>query len=255
MVRGLETFRRYFADYLDNYIVIGGTACDIYLDGAGFIPRTTKDIDMILVVEALTPSFVRRFWAFVQDGNYQDQQKSTDNRKYYRFLKPADSRFPFQVELFSRKPDSIGLSEPAHLTPIPAGEDISSLSAILLSDLYYEYLLAHCTEVDGLQVANIEALICLKAKAYLEIKDRIANGSLEDERQIRKHRGDIFRLAVMLAPEQRFVLPGPIKTDMQNFTNDVKDDLPDSVIFKEMGLAGTKTDDLFVLLKTSFQLQ
>ena len=41
------------------------------------------------------------------------------------------------IELFSRKPDAILLNEPAHLTPIPVEADLSSLSAILLSDDYY----------------------------------------------------------------------------------------------------------------------
>ena len=28
MVRGLEIFRQHFKDFTDNYIIIGGTACD-----------------------------------------------------------------------------------------------------------------------------------------------------------------------------------------------------------------------------------
>lgn len=35
---------------MDNYVVIGGSACDEILVAAGFTPRTTKDIDIILVV-------------------------------------------------------------------------------------------------------------------------------------------------------------------------------------------------------------
>jgi hypothetical protein len=31
MVRGIEKFKEYFTDYADNYIIIGGTACDILL--------------------------------------------------------------------------------------------------------------------------------------------------------------------------------------------------------------------------------
>ena len=36
----------------DNYVIIGGTACDIIIEDAGLTTRVTKDIDMILVVEA-----------------------------------------------------------------------------------------------------------------------------------------------------------------------------------------------------------
>lgn len=29
MVKGLDTFRKYFADYEKQYVLIGGAACDI----------------------------------------------------------------------------------------------------------------------------------------------------------------------------------------------------------------------------------
>ena len=78
MVRGLDVFKKYFEAFPDNYIVIGGTACDVIIEDAGFIPRATKDIDIILVVEALTHEFVARFWQFIQDGKYERKEKSED---------------------------------------------------------------------------------------------------------------------------------------------------------------------------------
>jgi len=119
MVRGLDIFKEYFKEYPDNYIIIGGTACDIIIDEAGFVPRATKDIDIILVAEALSADFIKQFWQFVQDGNYEQKEKSTDDKKYYRFIKPENKEFPFQIELFSRNPDLMDLEEDAHLTPIP----------------------------------------------------------------------------------------------------------------------------------------
>lgn len=32
MVQGLDTFYRFFADYKDQYVLIGGAACDILFD-------------------------------------------------------------------------------------------------------------------------------------------------------------------------------------------------------------------------------
>lgn len=48
MATGIDTFREYFADYKDQYIVIGGMACDLLLNEAGFDFRLTKDVDMVL---------------------------------------------------------------------------------------------------------------------------------------------------------------------------------------------------------------
>ncbi|MDR1881203.1 MAG: hypothetical protein LBR26_00270 [Prevotella sp.] len=71
MVRGLDTFREYFRGYADNYIITGGTACNELIEDAGLKPRTTKDIDAILIVEALTDGFVTRFWEFIGEGKYE----------------------------------------------------------------------------------------------------------------------------------------------------------------------------------------
>lgn len=62
MVKGIEIFKQYFARYSDSYVIIGGTACDMIEERAGQNPRATKDIDIILIIEALTSEFVRRFW-------------------------------------------------------------------------------------------------------------------------------------------------------------------------------------------------
>ena len=53
MVIGLDIFREFFKDHASKYVVIGGTACDIHLELAGFTPRATRDIDIVLIVEAL----------------------------------------------------------------------------------------------------------------------------------------------------------------------------------------------------------
>ena len=36
MVGGLEKFREVFADFSDNFVIIGGTACDEVLSGTIF---------------------------------------------------------------------------------------------------------------------------------------------------------------------------------------------------------------------------
>ena len=33
MVKGLDTFRKYFEKYEEQYVLIGGAACDIVFDG------------------------------------------------------------------------------------------------------------------------------------------------------------------------------------------------------------------------------
>ncbi|MEY4029013.1 MAG: hypothetical protein RL284_2167 [Bacteroidota bacterium] len=254
MVRGLDIFKKYFEQYPENYVIIGGTACDIIIDEAGFVPRATKDIDIILVVEALNSDFVKHFWQFINDGKYQQREKSNDEREYYRFVKPENTDFPHQIELFSRTPDVIVLEGGAHLTPIPVDDDLSSLSAILLNDDYYNYMIEHSQVDDGLHHANIEALICLKAKAFLEIKERIEKGSKEDTKQLRKHKADVFRLTVMLTPESIFELPEIIQDHVNQFAALASPELPDKAIFKEMGIANVDPNNVFEQFNKSFRV-
>jgi hypothetical protein len=254
MVRGLEIFKQYFKDYPDNYIIIGGTACDIIIDNAGFTPRATKDIDIILVVEALNTAFVKQFWQFITDGNYERKEKSEEERKYYRFIKPENTDFPYQIELFARNPDLLDLDDGTHTTPIPVDDDLLSLSAILLDETYYDYLIDNSTIEDDIQRANTEALICLKAKTYLDIAERIAVGGKEDSKKLRKHKGDVFRLGVMLAETDVFELPDAIKNDMQEFVDAIKDDLPDKAILKTMGLGNVNVENVFKQIIKSFGL-
>lgn len=255
MVRGINNFRQYFEAYPANYLIIGGTACDIIIEEAGLTPRATKDFDIVLIVEALNAGFVRRFWQFIQDGNYEIQEESTGQRKYYRFMKPSNHDFPYAIELFSRKPDLVMLDEPAHLTPIPVDDDLSSLSAILLNDDYYRFMIQHSSFANGIHYANVKALICLKAKAYLDIEARISKGGTEDAKQLRKHKTDIFRLAVLLTGEDRFDLPTSISIDMHAFSKSALSILPDNAIYKEMGLGNIDIKRVYEQLVKAFQIE
>ncbi len=254
MVRGLEIFRKHFNEFTDNYVIIGGTACDIIIDNIGLTPRATKDIDIILVIEALSPEFVAHFWEFIKQGNYDVKEKSEEDRKYYRFQKPQVEEFPFQIELFSRIPDLLDLDQGTHLTPIPVDTEISSLSAILMDDDYYNFTIQHSQLDNGIHLANTEALIGLKAKAFLDYKTRKENGEQIDEKQLRKHKMDIFRLLLLLTPEDNFTIAESIKSDIANFVEVVKDDLPDKQIFKEMGAGNVDVKELFGLLIMAFNL-
>ena len=60
MVKGIEKFKEFFKGFEDSYVIIGGTACEIHEELYAQTPRATKDIDIILVVEALSHEFVSR---------------------------------------------------------------------------------------------------------------------------------------------------------------------------------------------------
>lgn len=257
MVRGIAKFREYFEDFEESYVIIGGTACEIHEEKNAQIPRATKDIDLILIVEALSYDFVVRFWEFVEDGNYASRHmgmndSSSSKHEYYRFQRPEDARFPYQLELFSRRLDAFHLPDTAHLTPVPTEEDLSSLSAILMSDDYYHFMIEHSQEEEGVHIANLESLICLKCKAYIDMVARREGGEHIDSKEIGKHKKDVFRLLAMLAPSQRFVPAATIRADLSLFVHMVQDDLPNADFMKAVGLGTMTRERLLSLLKECF---
>ena len=68
MVRGLELFRESFAAHAHQYVLIGGTAATIAMEDAGLAFRATKDLDVVLHIEAIDAGFGETFWGFVEAG-------------------------------------------------------------------------------------------------------------------------------------------------------------------------------------------
>lgn len=64
MVKGLDVFRDHFAGHADQFVLIGGTAATLAMEDAGLAFRATKDLDIVLHIEALTPDFGVTFWSF-----------------------------------------------------------------------------------------------------------------------------------------------------------------------------------------------
>lgn len=255
MVRGLEKFSSHFGAYKNCYVVIGGVACDTHFEDQGLMFRATKDVDVILVVEAIDSRFIESFWEFIKEGEYEHKQASEDGRKYYRFIKPNNEEFPMQIELFSRKPDLIPEWPDMTITPIPADEDLSSLSAILMDDAYYQFTIENSREVNGVKIADSEALICLKAKAYLDLLRKKAAGELVDSKNISKHKNDVFRLVAILRGDTVIKVPDSVRGDLQDFVSLIMEETLDlKAMFKSMGIVPVEANELLHQLRAVFKL-
>lgn len=218
MVKGIDRFKAYFRDYTDQYVLIGGAACDISFGSNNAEFRATRDLDVVLIAEALTREFGQRFWEFIRDGGYQNRAKSSGASQFYRFDKPTQEGFPAMIELFART--EYILEDGAELTPIHIDDSISSLSAILLNDSYYDALLRGRDVIDGFSILRHSWLIPFKAKAWLDLNERNRRGEHVDSRNLKKHRNDIIRMAAELVLE-RCELPEEVKSDMANFIEEM----------------------------------
>lgn len=254
MVAGLDIFTEHFKEYTEHYLLIGGGACDYHFQTRGLGFRATKDLDIILIVEALSKDFVNHFWDFIQTGEYSIAEIGS-KKLFYRFINPKAKGYPKVIELFSRKPDSITIPEGFHLTDIPIDEEASSLSAILLDDEYYRFTLANTTLSDGLHHANDIALIVLKAKAFLNNKIRKEEGQKVQEDDIEKHRKDVIRLTVTLGSDAKVDAPALIKKDLQEYVTTVRNQNPDiKHLMKNLGISDISLEQVLNRLEITFQL-
>ncbi len=224
MVTGIDKFREYFAGHKDKYVVIGGTACDLLFNVAGLSFRATKDIDMVLCVEVVDKSFGEQLSAFLEAGGYRARQSSEGKKQFFRFHQPTDKAFPYMIELFSRKPEMLFLPDSAMISRIPVEEAVVSLSAILLEDAYFRALQSAKRIVNGVTILDETLLIPFKIRAFLDLVDRAADGGNVDNKHIRKHRNDIFRLLQLLPFNADITVPSPIREDLRRFLNLVNDD-------------------------------
>jgi hypothetical protein len=256
---GIDKLREYLGDFNANYVIIGGTAANLHLEEANLQGRATKDIDMIVVCEAISPEYLRQFWAFIGAGGYKPYQVNTAGgikRSYYRFTEPIDAAFPAYIELFSRVPDGIRVPEDVHLTPLNMDEEyLSSFSAILMDDDYYRYAIDHSREIEGVQVLDKEALVVLKAKAYLNNKKRRDEGQNVQQGDIDKHKKDIYRISFLFSGEERYDVSDGIKADLSAFLVEIETDpISTKAIARAVGVAEVPMEKFARTIKTLFQL-
>lgn len=226
MVKGFDIFRDRFSGFEDSFILIGGAACDLWFDRLSQPFRATQDLDLVLLIEVIDPSFVKVMRAFIAEGGYQSRQRTNGSPELYRFADPTNDSFPSEIELFSRKLTGFEIS-PGEVIPVEIGPDHHSLSAIILNEDYYTLIRTHHDNRHGLGVANVTSLIPLKAFAWLDLTRRKAEGEPIDSKKINKHRSDVFRLAATLPGEPGPELPASIIADLSRFVRSFPADAPE----------------------------
>ena len=218
MVIGFDRFREAFQDFAENYIVIGGSACDWLFTSLNAQFRATKDIDLVVIAERMSPAFAAMIWEFVRAGGYSAYERKDGKKCFYRFLNPTVADYPFMLEFFAREPIGFPIDKKTVIVPIPVDDDdVSSLSGILMDENYYSFIRSHRIEVEGVSILPAEALLLLKARAWFDLSTRKARGEFVKDKDVRKHRTDILRLQAQIVEGMVVELADPIKIEMHDF--------------------------------------
>lgn len=223
-VEGWERFRDRFAGYEDSYTVIGGFACEILLSKAQRVFRATKDIDMILLIEDNLNEFGHVFWEFIKEGRYRCGWKNSEGIHFYRFTEP-DPEYPIQIELFSRMPD-YHLNTASEIVPIHIDDEVSSLSAIVMNDDFYNLLKVGRTIVDGISTLQPEYLIPFKMYAWTDLLEKKNNGVHVNTKDLTKHKLDVFRLLQIVTDNAIVNLNGLCREAADQYMKRIMEDPP-----------------------------
>lgn len=246
MVVGMELFRDKLKGFEGCYTVIGGAACDILMSEADIDFRLTKDIDMILILEDKKAEFAKTFWEFIKEGEYKCGWKNSDEMHFYRFAEPK-SGYPVMIELFSRKP-GYHLDVEEGIVPIHIDDDTSSLSAILLNDDFYNFMLEGRKIVAGVSVLAENYIIPFKMHAWLDLKRRKEAGEHVNERDYKKHKNDVFRLLQIVNTDEKVSVSGLVRESVERFLGEIENE---QIRVEQLGLMITK-EEAMELLKSIY---
>ena len=252
MVTGIDSFREWFKGYENHYVIIGGTACDILMSEGGLLFRATKDIDMVLMVEAIDLEFGKKIWDYIKEAGYRSCNRSSGNPQFYRFSYPRSDKYPAMIELFARKLDIIKLPEDAVLTPLPLDDELSSLSAILLDKDYYNFMKNGKVIVDGVSVLEPMHIIPFKAKAWLDLTNRKNNGEHVDSKNIRKHKNDVSRLSDLVDVDAKIPVSKGVYEDIFDFINRMDGE---EIDVNQLGIKNKTKEQILEELRNIYILQ
>lgn len=226
VIAGIEKFSRAMAAHSDGYVLIGGAACSVLFDRAGLDFRLTKDLDIVVIADRADYEFARDLWGFIKEGGYEAGVRREGECTYYRFQLAEDSpnrfEYPGQIELFARRPDFDLSDKGTPIAPLPFDGAVSSLSAIILDDEYYEFIRDGAISVDGLATLDALHIIPLKMRAHVDLNRKHEAGAPDgvNSKNLRKHRADVAELSKLLTGADRLALEGEMRTDAEAFFDD-----------------------------------
>lgn len=227
MVGGLDKFRETFARYSDNFVIIGGTACEEVLSGTEMRPRATMDIDIVVIVESMTTEFAKAFWEFISEGEYRPGLRKSQEEapKYVLYsFDNGKAGYPIKIELLSRHNDIF--TSATHTEPLPIEGDVSSLSAIILDEPYYNLTISNSFVSNGLRYASPIALMALKARAYLNLLSDREKGLKINTKDILKHRNDVLKLVATMSGITKVFVDKEIVKTITDFADGLLETLP-----------------------------
>lgn len=138
---------------------------------------------------------------------------------------------------------------PGGIIPIHIDDDTSSLSAILLNDDFYRFMLEGRETIDGVTILSAEYIIPFKMFAWLDLTKTKESGKHVNDKDLRKHKNDVFRLIQIVTLEKDINIYGSVKETIKEFIKRME---TEPVDFNNLGIDMEKKEALNILDKLYF---
>lgn len=108
------------------------------------------------------------------------------------------------------------------IIPVHIDDEISSLSAIVLNDDFYNFMMQGRRLVSEISILDAAYLIPFKMFAWIDLTNRRAAGEHVNERDLKKHKNDVFRLLEIIPEGTSIAVNGLVREKWQNFWKELK---------------------------------
>lgn len=116
--------------------------------------------------------------------------------------------------------------------------------AILLNDDFYNFMLQGRKIINDICVLGAEYLIPFKMYAWLDLKNKKQNGEHVNEKDLKKHKYDVFRLLQIVQNDSKIRVEGLVKESIVAFLEEMLDEI---LPLAQLGLPFEKEEAITIL--------
>ena len=98
---------------------------------------------------------------------------------------------------------------------------------------------------DGISVLSAEHLILFKIKAWLDLAQKKTEGLHVNERDLKKHKNDVFRLFALVDPTMRIELTPKVRAEVEQFLARME---AEDVELTDLGIQDYTADEVIAVL-------
>ena len=120
------------------------------------------------------------------------------------------------------------------------------------NDDYYKFMLEGRKVVQGIGILDAEHIIPFKMFAWLDLKRRKESGEHVNERDLKKHKNDVFRLVASVDVGTRLTISGQIEKDARRFLDSVRHEPVD---VNNLGIRNATYEELVEVIMNCYGLK